>query len=107
MDCSSDFGNQGCNGGSMDNAFDYIKFNHGIDTEKTYPYEAILGPCHFNPKFVGADDAGHVDIPTGREDKLQAAVATIGPISVAIDASKMSFQLYSDGKNFFDRKIWF
>lgn len=70
----------------------------GIDTEKTYPYRAEDEKCHYNPKNKGATDKGFVDIESGNEDHLKAAVGTVGPVSVAIDASHESFQLYAGGK---------
>uniref|UniRef100_A0A023GMW4 Putative cysteine protease n=1 Tax=Amblyomma triste TaxID=251400 RepID=A0A023GMW4_AMBTT len=97
VDCSSAYGNQGCNGGLMDNSFNYIKANGGIDTEDSYPYEAQDGDCRYKKEDVGATDTGFVDIKEGSEKDLQKAVATVGPVSVAIDASQPSFQLYSEG----------
>uniref|UniRef100_A0A3P8UPE9 Cathepsin L.1 n=1 Tax=Cynoglossus semilaevis TaxID=244447 RepID=A0A3P8UPE9_CYNSE len=97
VDCSGDYGNYGCGGGLMDNAFKYIKENGGIDTEESYPYEGEDGDCRYNPANIGATCTGYVDVKEGDEDALQEAVATIGPVSVAIDASHVSFQLYESG----------
>ncbi|KAI4465798.1 cysteine protease family c1-related [Holotrichia oblita] len=97
VDCSERFGNQGCEGGLMTNAFKYVKANHGIDTEKSYPYEAEDDRCRYNSKNSGATDTGYKNIPSGNEKALQSAVATVGPVSVGIDASLPSFQFYSGG----------
>ncbi|XP_028293258.1 cathepsin L1-like isoform X1 [Gouania willdenowi] len=97
VDCSGDYGNIGCDGGLMDQAFDYIEANGGIDTEDSYPYEAEDGKCRYNPANIGATCTGHVDVTQFDEDALKEAVATIGPVSVAIDASHASFQLYTSG----------
>lgn len=97
VDCSTSYGNDGCNGGLMDNAFKYIKDNGGIDTEKTYAYEAMDDTCRYDAKNSGATDKGFVDIPQGNEKKLKEALATMGPVAVAIDASHQSFQFYSEG----------
>jgi cathepsin L len=96
VDCSRAEGNQGCNGGLMDQGFDYIK-KHGIDTEASYPYKAVDGRCRFEKENVGATLTSYTDVESGDEDALVEAIAKNGPISVAIDASHSSFQLYSEG----------
>jgi len=81
----------------MDQAFAYVIKNNGIDTEESYPYKPKNGKCEFKTADIGATEKSCMDIDEGSEDDLQAAVATIGPISVAIDASHPSFQLYRSG----------
>jgi len=97
VDCSTAEGNDGCNGGLMDDAFQYIIKNKGIDTEASYPYTAT-GPnaCRFKAADVGATIASYHDVVSGDEADLETAVNK-NPTSVAIDASHTSFQLYSSG----------
>ncbi|XP_055826758.1 zingipain-2-like isoform X2 [Solanum dulcamara] len=94
VDCDTMY-NDGCNGGLMDYAFQFIISNGGIDTETHYPYKGIDHKCDLvrNAKVVSIDD--YEDVPAN-EKALQKAVVH-QPISVAIEASGRAFQLYSSG----------
>ena len=74
----------------------YIRDHGGIEAEAAYPYTARDGFCKANGNNV-ATLRSFVDIPSGSEASLEDAVANVGPVSVAIDASHYSFQLYSGG----------
>ncbi|XP_061426698.1 procathepsin L-like isoform X1 [Lethenteron reissneri] len=97
VDCSWPQGNQGCGGGFMDNAFQYIVSNGGIDSEDSYPYVAQDELCSYDPESNAAEATGFVDVTEDDEEALKNAVASVGPVSVAIDASLNSFQLYHSG----------
>lgn len=97
IDCSGHYGNHGCKGGNPTSAYRYIKDNNGIDTEKSYPYEARDNSCRYNPRNSGATDRGFVLIKRKDETQLKNAVATIGPIAILMDASRVSFQHYREG----------
>ncbi|KAF9591104.1 hypothetical protein IFM89_001448 [Coptis chinensis] len=94
VDCDINGEDQGCEGGLMDDAFDFIVQNHGLATEGTYPYKAIDGTC--DKKKEASHAANITDVPANDEKALLKAVAN-QPIAVAIDASGSDFQFYSSG----------
>jgi len=53
VDCDTSY-NQGCNGGLMDYAFEFIINNGGIDTESDYPYKGTDGRCDANKVFFAS-----------------------------------------------------
>ncbi|XP_073309484.1 cysteine proteinase mucunain-like [Primulina huaijiensis] len=96
VDCDKAY-NQGCNGGLMDYAFQFIIKNGGIDTSVDYPYRARDGSCdqyRKNAKVVSIDT--YEDVPENDEQSLRKAVAN-QPVSVAIEAGGRAFQLYQSG----------
>jgi xylem cysteine proteinase len=99
VDCSTD-GNNGCNGGVMDNAFSYIASSGGLRTEEAYPYLMEEGDC--DDKARDGEQvvtiSGYEDVPANDEGALVKALAH-QPVSVAIEASGRNFQFYSGVRN--------
>jgi C1A family cysteine protease len=96
VDCSTSYGNHGCNGGIMQYAFSYIVDN-GITSESEYPYVSGTtqksNACSaFSPitKISGCNN-----VPS---NELQLTYAVENqPVSVSIEADARSFQLYKSG----------
>jgi C1A family cysteine protease len=91
VDCSSSYGNNGCGGGDMDAAFQYI-IKNGLCTEASYPYKAVDEKCKTCSPVAHLD--GYIDISD------EAGILTQiqnGPVSVGIEADQAVFQFYSGG----------
>ncbi|CAH1963343.1 unnamed protein product [Acanthoscelides obtectus] len=88
VDCAGiEYGNFGCEGGLMDYAFNYTH-QHGILSDAEYPYWGFTRRC---TKQGGVKITGYKHVSKGDEVVLAKAVATIGPISIALDVSHIMF----------------
>jgi len=95
VDCAGAEGNQGCNGGLMNQAFDYlIKFG-GSQPTTTYPYTARDGSCKADKSKVSVTISSHKEL-AANENALGDAIQD-GPVSVAIEADQSIFQFYKSG----------
>lgn len=94
LDCSTE--NHGCDGGDIDEAFEYIRQSNGITSEANYPYQGSEGDCQAseNADNSAAHITGYEDVPANSEEALLQAVSQ-QPVSVAVDAT--NFQFYSGG----------
>nr|XP_028569710.1 cathepsin L1-like [Podarcis muralis] len=98
IDCSWKLGNQGCHGGYITRAFEYVRENGGINSETSYPYlEKDGSTCSYNSQDRAANCTSVVVVPVGNEVALEQAVATIGPVSVAVDSRSFYFHFYKSG----------
>jgi cathepsin H len=96
VDCAQAFNNHGCDGGLPSQAFEYIRYNKGIESESDYPYVGVDEKCNFNPSKVVATVNGVHNFSQGDESSIYEAVGTVGPVSICFDVT-MGFQLYSHG----------
>jgi len=95
VDCSGAEGNEGCNGGLMDSAFEYVIKNGGLCTESAYPYKAVDGTCKKTCTKT-LTISGYTDVKPNNSTALLNAVAT-RPVSIAVDAAGSDWQFYSGG----------
>lgn len=59
-----------------------------------------VGQCQYKAADRAATCSKYFRLPSGDEASLMDAVANVGPISVAIDASQPSFFLFKKGEFF-------
>jgi len=98
MDCSRSEGNMGCNGGLQSYSYEYLLKAGGIMAESDYPYEEKSRyNCRFEESSAVASISSWTEIMKHSETDMENAVSSVGPVSIGIDASHISFQLYSSG----------
>jgi C1A family cysteine protease len=96
VDCAGSEGNQGCNGGLMDYAFQYLIKYGGSALESDYKYTARDGSCKASQYSKNSPISDFKDVAGGNEAALGDAIQQ-QPISVAIEADQSIFQFYTGG----------
>jgi len=96
VDCSQAQGNQGCEGGLMDQAFEYVISENGLCTEAAYPYTAQDGTCGAANCTNTITIKAYTDVQAGSSSALETAVVQ-QPVSIAVEADQAGFQFYSSG----------
>lgn len=107
IDCDQE--DDGCEGGSISNAFDTImsKLGGGLEEEKTYPYRGDDKACRLNKKATQVKINGYVSVSRDETDMAKYLVEN-GPMAVAINAYALQFyvtgvshpiQFFCDGGN--------
>eukprot|EP00924_Labyrinthula_sp_SR-Ha-C_P009050 augustus_masked-scaffold_2-processed-gene-11.36-mRNA-1 protein AED:0.12 eAED:0.12 QI:0/-1/0/1/-1/1/1/0/483 len=96
---SCDHSDMGCQGGIMDNAYEYIESVHGLCTEESFPYtsgEGERGFCNVTCDIVpNSSPKSFVDVDHTDVSLLEAVAQQ--PVAVAIEADQSAFQFYSSG----------
>ena len=96
MDCSWPQGNEGCDGGLQEWAFDYAK-KHGVDTEKNYPYKGRDMSCDKTK-----EKEGKVKVKSYKRITPNSATSfknglTTSTLSVSVKADQRAFMYYKKG----------
>ena len=84
----------GCNGGLMWSAYQYIIQVGGITSEDSYPYYAESYKCTVKPSSFVAKISNWTMLPTN-ETEIAAFLAANGPVAVAMNADFL--QNYNSG----------
>ena len=93
VDCSTSFGNEGCNGGEMDKSFQYLQQN-AFCFESDYKYKGYDQKCK---TWQGhAKTLSYTNVEPKNSAALKAAIK-IGPVSVAVEADNDVFMYYQNG----------
>ncbi|XP_020109626.1 fruit bromelain-like [Ananas comosus] len=93
LDCAV---SNGCNGGQVNKAYDFIISNNGVTSTVFYPYKGNQGTCAANRVPNSAYITGYSYVPRNDERSMMYA-ASNQPIAALIDASGNNFRSYQGG----------
>eukprot|EP00775_Hariotina_reticulata_P008341 gene8341-8525_t len=101
VDCSWNYGNNGCQGGEMEPAIQYIADAGGAAAEEDYQYLGQNMFCNVNatnPSFTPVSVfKGFKHVKKRDELSLMYALWKHGPVAISLDASQPTFRFYSEG----------
>jgi len=95
VDCDTTY-SHGCQGGSMGGAFLYAE-KHEMETEAAYGYHAKDGTCKYDASKGVVKVTEAYNCRANSEAALKSCISQYGPVSVAIEADKSVFQMYTSG----------
>jgi len=103
VDCDS--GEDGCEGGETEGAYDYIMSAGGQESESAYPYTAQDGTCSFNKAKIAAKIKSWKYATSDYDETLlQKNLVSWGPLSVCVDAA--NWQDYQSGVMTWEECAW-
>lgn len=92
VDCAEAFDNHGCNGGLPSQAFEYIMYNGGLDSMKSYPYvcgdgdcKPTSGSCKYKEDSIGVRVTAVHNFTELDEQSMMEVVGLQQPVSVAFE----------------------
>jgi len=89
-------GTGGCGGATQPLAFNYTETT-GLTLESNYPYRAQTLKCHERDIVPVVKNTGVVQLPSNDPTALLGAVATVGPVSISVDAGGQGWSYYAGG----------
>lgn len=99
LDCTKPYGNQGCNGGLMDNCYKYAVAKGGVCSEEEYPYKPKVSTCRSaNCKTVpGTHIRDFVKVRKNDEKSALLQAVAKQPVAVAVQGDSTVFRFYKSG----------
>ncbi len=89
VDC--DKNDSGCNGGLMENAYDYLISAGGIEKQADYKYTGRDGSCKFVKTKAALQVVGHVSAASQDENEVKSFLYSTGPLAIALNADPLQF----------------
>ncbi len=98
VDCSTAEGNNGCDGGLMDNAFNYTILNQGLCTLDSYPYDAKDGSCQACQPVATMQSCHDIQVGTPiQNEKAMLVALNTQPLAIGVYAGNSLWFQYSGG----------